>query len=50
MRFWNIGGEGQFIMGAICAPRLPTSWARSCPSPCGAGMALCGILGGGLYG
>ena len=50
MRFWNIGGEGQMIMGAIFAsvfalytPRLPHFLLMLF-------MCLAGILGGGLWG
>ena len=76
MRFWNIGGEGQFIMGAICAAAAAHKLGPVLPQPlvvlaigvkrfnfdmllralCGSissaamVMALCGILGGGLYG
>ena len=26
MRFWNIGGEGQFILGACCSCAWPPCW------------------------
>lgn len=51
MRFWNIGGEGQFIMGAVSASAVALllgerlSGAALVPLMC-----LCGLLGGGLYG
>ncbi|WP_249028676.1 ABC transporter permease [Tannockella kyphosi] len=51
MRFWNIGGEGQFIMGAIGAGIVAYLLGDSLPSliilPL---MALVGALFGGLYG
>ena len=51
MRFWNIGGEGQFIMGAICASAAAHKLGPVLPQPLVVlVMALCGILGGGLYG
>ena len=51
MRFWNIGGEGQFIMGAICAGVAALKLGESLPQPLMVlVMALCGFLGGGLYG
>ena len=51
MRFWNIGGEGQFILGAIAAafvafklgPILPNAVTLLC-------MCLCAMLAAGLYG
>jgi len=50
MRFWNIGGEGQLIVGAICATYfalfhdyLPTFVLLPL-------MALASIVGGGLFG
>lgn len=49
MQFWNIGGEGQIIMGAFCAafialklPGLPQPVMLIL-------MAIAGILGGGLW-
>ena len=51
MRFWNIGGEGQFIMGAICASAAALKLGGSLPQPVMVlVMALCGLAGGGLYG
>ena len=51
MRFWNIGGEGQFIMGAICAGWAAMKLGGTLPQPAMVlVMALCGALGGGLYG
>jgi ABC-type uncharacterized transport system permease subunit len=49
MQFWNIGGEGQILMGAFSAslvayklPNLPMPIMLTC-------MALAGILGGGIW-
>lgn len=51
MRFWNIGGEGQFIMGAICASAAALKLGETLPQPAMIlVMALCGVAGGGLYG
>ncbi len=51
MRFWNIGGEGQFIMGAIFASVAALKLGDSIPKPLVIlVMALCGLIGGGLYG
>ena len=33
MRFWNIGGEGQFIMGAICAAAAAHKLGPVLPQP-----------------
>ena len=51
MRFWNIGGEGQFIMGAFWAAVAAMKLGESLPKPLMVVvMALCGAVGGGLYG
>ena len=51
MRFWNIGGEGQFIMGAIFAGVAALKLGETLPQPLVVLiMALAGFLGGGLYG
>ena len=51
MRFWNIGGEGQFIMGAFWAGFAAMKLGGVLPQPLMVvAMALCGALGGGLYG
>ena len=51
MRFWNIGGEGQFIMGAFFAGLAAMKLGETLPQPLMVlVMALCGALGGGLYG
>jgi simple sugar transport system permease protein len=51
MRFWNIGGEGQFTIGAICAAIAAFQLGDTLPQPVMIlVIALCGILGGGVYG
>ena len=51
MKFWNIGGEGQFIMGAICAGVAAYKLGDTLPQPVMIlVLALCGIVGGGVYG
>ena len=51
MRFWNIGGEGQFIMGAISASAVAILLGNTLPSVvvlllmCIAAMAAAGIYG-----
>ena len=51
MRFWNIGGEGQFIMGAIGAAAVALKFGPSLPSilvlilMCLAAMILAGLYG-----
>jgi len=50
MRFWNIGGEGQMIVGAIAASYFALfhhDWPYFLLIPV---MAAAGILAGGLYG
>ncbi len=50
MRFWNIGGEGQFIVGAIIAMTFSLLIGDSLPFPLGAIIIiLLGALGGGVY-
>lgn len=49
MRFWNIGGEGQFTLGALCAGAVAMTAGGSLPQ----GvvllmMVLAGMAGGGL--
>jgi len=51
MRFWNIGGEGQFIMGAIAAATVALKLGGALPN----GivlllMCLAAMLAAGLYG
>lgn len=51
MRFWNIGGEGQFIMGAWCAGFVALKLGGGVPAPVMLLlMAAAGMIGGGLYG
>lgn len=51
MRFWNIGGEGQFTIGAIFAGVVALKLGGSLPQPLVVLlMAVCGAAGGGLYG
>jgi general nucleoside transport system permease protein len=48
-RNWNIGAEGQFIMGAIAGSILPVlfhEWQSAAILPL---MMVCGMLGGALY-
>ena len=51
MRFWNIGGEGQFIMGAIAASAVALKLSGILPGwatlVC---MCLAAMLAAGLYG
>ncbi len=51
MRFWNIGGEGQFILGAVAAATVAFKAGPMLPTPltlvlmCLAGMAAAGLYG-----
>ena len=51
MRFWNIGGEGQFIMGALAASAVAIKLGSTLPSAavlllmCVAAMAAAGLYG-----
>ena len=51
MKFWNIGGEGQFIVGAIAATAVAFQLGPVLPAPlvlllmCVAAMAAAGLLG-----
>lgn len=50
MRFWNIGANGQFIMGAILATWVGHMLANSAPQWLTLLlMLIAGIIGGGLY-
>lgn len=50
MKFWNIGGEGQFIMGAVFASFVALFFPAGIPHwPMMLLMALAGIIGGGLW-
>jgi simple sugar transport system ATP-binding protein len=51
MRFWNIGGNGQFIMGAIGAATVGLAVGDTLPSVVVLPLAfLAGAITGGLYG
>lgn len=51
MKFWNIGGEGQIIVGAVAAGYFGLFTAHILPKvPLVILMMLAGILAGGLYG
>ena len=51
MRFWNIGGEGQFILGAIGASAVAFKLGETMPQLVVLLlMAVCGLVCGGLYG
>ena len=51
MRFWNIGGEGQFIMGAVAAATVAFKAGPVLPQPVTLVlMCLAGMLCAGAYG
>ena len=51
MRFWNIGGEGQFIMGTIAASAVAIKLGQTLPSAVVLIlMCLAAMLAAGLYG
>lgn len=51
MKFWNIGAEGQFIMGAVCAAYFALFYADKMPAPVlFVVMLLAGAIGGGVFG
>lgn len=51
MKFWNIGGEGQIIVGAVAAGYFGLFTAHILPKvPLVILMMLAGIVAGGLYG
>jgi simple sugar transport system permease protein len=51
MRFWNIGGEGQFIMGAIAASAVAFLGGGALPQPAALLlMCLAAMAAAGLYG
>jgi len=51
MKFWNIGAEGQILVGAICASYFAMFHAGSFPKPVMVViMMLAGITGGALFG
>ncbi len=51
MRFWNIGGEGQFIVGALAASAVALKWGEGLPSVL-ALLLMCfaAMVAAGLYG
>ena len=51
MKFWNIGGEGQFIIGALCAGFVAYKFGNALPNALIIILiSFAGMLGGGLYG
>ncbi|MDR2634494.1 MAG: ABC transporter permease [Clostridiales bacterium] len=51
MRFWNIGAEGQFIMGSVCGFTVAVLIKDGLPHPLGTiFVIICGALGGGIFG
>ena len=51
MRFWNIGGEGQFILGAVAATTVAFKLGPVLPSAVTLIlMCLAGMLAAGIYG
>ena len=50
MRFWNIGGEGQFIMGAIAATYIGFKCGHMDPTIVLVLMCLGAMIAAGLYG
>ncbi|MBO5275071.1 MAG: ABC transporter permease [Clostridia bacterium] len=50
MKFWNIGAEGQFIMGAICATYFALYWGDMPHFLLVIVMMLAGFVGGGIWG
>lgn len=51
MRFWNVGGEGQFIIGSICAAAVAFSLGDKLPSAVVIILMLvAGALGGAVLG
>jgi simple sugar transport system permease protein len=51
MRFWNIGGEGQFVLGAIASAAVAFQVGPVLPQPVTLLlMCLAGMLAAGLYG
>ena len=49
MKFWNIGGEGQIMMGALCASYVALNHG-DLPKPLLLFlMAVCAVAGGGLW-
>ncbi len=51
MRFWNVGGEGQFIVGVVCASAIGLKLGDTLPTfVVLILMALAGGIGGGIMG
>lgn len=50
MKFWNIGGEGQIIMGAIFASYIALYYGNWPHIPLVIIMLVAGAIGGGLWG
>ena len=50
MKFWNIGGEGQIIMGAIFASYIALYYGNMPHVPLVIVMLVAGVVGGGLWG
>ena len=51
MRFWNIGAEGQIMMGAIAATYFALFWVDKLPKPALLlVMAIASIVAGGIWG
>ena len=51
MRFWNIGAEGQFVMGGIAASYFALFWFDKLPRPALLlVMALAALVAGGVWG
>ena len=51
MKFWNIGGEGQILVGAICSSYIAVHYGDTWPQWLLIGsMFIAGCIGGGLYG
>lgn len=49
MQFWNIGGEGQIIMGAFCASYFALNFPNMPKVLLLLIMAAAGVIGGGLF-
>lgn len=47
-QLWNIGGDGQFIIGAVCSI-LPAFWLRLPPALMLPVSLICGMMGGALW-
>lgn len=50
MKFWNIGGEGQIIMGAVFASYIALYYGNWPHVPLVIVMLIAGAIGGGLWG